>query len=91
MTAAMLAVHGWDRLMWYMATTPPAIPDESLVTPGWEGFAITFGLALVVVLIIADMIRRIRRMNYRAEVRKKLDDEDAVAAAENAARKDQTP
>lgn len=42
-------------------------PDD--VTPGVLGFAFTAVFAIVVILIGLDMYRRIRRMNYREEVR----------------------
>lgn len=87
MTAAVLIARGWEGLVWRTATqTPPPMPDESLVTPTWIGFAVTLALAIVVVLIIMDMIRRIRRMNYRAEIRQKLDNEEAarIEAVEHA-------
>nr|WP_244857991.1 hypothetical protein [Agromyces archimandritae] len=52
------------------------------MTPGVVGFIVTFLIAIVVVLLIIDMVRRIRRTNYRAEVRERL-------AAEAAARDDE--
>lgn len=47
--------------------------DPDTVTPGVWGFVVTFGLMVVVVLLILDMVRRIRRTNYRAEVRERLE------------------
>ncbi|MBT2498829.1 hypothetical protein J7E25_06950 [Agromyces sp. ISL-38] len=47
--------------------------DPDTVTPGIWGFVVTFGLMVVVVLLILDMVRRIRRTNYRAEVRERLE------------------
>lgn len=49
--------------------------DPDLVTPGVVGFIATFLVMLVVVLLILDMVRRIRRVNYRAEVRQQLEAE----------------
>ncbi|WP_419819324.1 hypothetical protein [Glaciibacter flavus] len=64
------------------ATTPaPVTPDEDIVTPGWIGFAVTFFVAAVTVLLIIDMVRRIRRTNYRALVREQIAAEQAVADA----------
>jgi len=49
--------------------------DPNDVTPGVEGFVITFIVMAVVVLLVLDMVRRIRRVNYRAEVREQLEAE----------------
>ena len=61
-------------------TTSPAKIDPTLVTPGVWGFVITAGIMIVAVLLIIDMVRRIRRVNYRAEVRQRLDAEAAEAS-----------
>lgn len=57
-------------------------PDD--VTPGVWGFAITFAVILVAVLLVLDMVRRVRRTNYRAEIGKRLDAEAATREAEQA-------
>ncbi len=49
--------------------------DPNSVTPGVWGFVVTFLLMIVVVLLILDMVRRIRRTNYRAQVREQLEAE----------------
>ena len=49
--------------------------DPNLVTPGVWGFVLTFLVMVAVVLLILDMVRRIRRVNYRAEVRAQLEAE----------------
>jgi hypothetical protein len=60
------------------AATPTPTPlDEDSVTPGWVGFVVIFALALVTVLLIIDMTRRVRRVRYREEVREKLAAEKA--------------
>jgi hypothetical protein len=41
------------------------------------GFAIMFGIAVITVLLILDMTRRIRRTRYRGEVRERLEQEQA--------------
>ncbi|MCP2372462.1 hypothetical protein BJ978_003138 [Agromyces terreus] len=46
--------------------------DPNTVTPGVWGFVITFGVMIAVTLLVIDMTRRIRRTNYRAEVREEL-------------------
>lgn len=61
---------------WLVAVTPTPSPtpafDPTTVTPGWIGFVITFGVALLTVALIVDMIRRTRRVNLRAQVLDKL-------------------
>lgn len=49
--------------------------DPDTVTPGVWGFVLTFLVMAVVVLLVLDMVRRIRRVNYRAEVREQLEAE----------------
>jgi hypothetical protein len=51
--------------------------DPNTVTPGMVGFLITFLIGIITVLLVIDMVRRIRRTNYRADVRKRLDAEAA--------------
>jgi hypothetical protein len=63
-----------------IAATPipsPGTPAGDLVSPTWVGFAVTFALAVVTVLLIVDMTRRIRRVRYRAEVRERLESEQS--------------
>jgi uncharacterized membrane protein YcjF (UPF0283 family) len=63
--------------------TPSPVPtsnvNEDLVTPGVWGFAITALVMVAVILLIIDMVRRMRRLNYRAEIRQRLEDEAAAA------------
>lgn len=62
--------------------TPSGVPefDPNKVTPGVWGFVITFAVMAFVVLVLFDMVRRIRRVNYRAQVAAQLDAEEAAAA-----------
>ncbi len=63
------------------APTPsptPSIPPADATTPGPWGFAAIFAVGIVVLLLIIDMTRRIRRVRYRAEVAEKLDAEEAA-------------
>jgi hypothetical protein len=62
---------------WLMAATPVPDPnfDTNTVTPTWVGFLVTFLIAVATVLLITDMVRRIRRVRYREEIREKLDAE----------------
>ena len=56
--------------------------DPNLVTPGVIGFFATFFIAGMTVLLIFDLVRRIRRSRYREEVGLLLDAEVAAAAAQ---------
>jgi hypothetical protein len=57
------------------AQLPAAKFDEESVTPGWVGFVITFLIAAAVVLLCLDMVRRVRRVRYRGEIREQLEAE----------------
>jgi hypothetical protein len=57
----------------------PTDVDPNAVTPGVAGFVLIALLALVVVFLVWDMMRRIRRGRYRAEVREELDAEQLAA------------
>ena len=60
---------------------PPSQVDDALVTPGIWGFVITFAVVIAVVVLIIDMVRRVRRVNYRADVTARLDAEEAANRA----------
>ena len=70
-----------------LATTPAPAPSPSLreglsqdqVTPGLLGFLLTAFIVVLTALLIVDMVRRIRRVRYRAQV-----EEERAAAAEAA-------
>lgn len=60
-----------------LANTDPAISSppglrpgltEDQITPGVLGFIVTFGIVIVMVFLIRDMVKRIRRVRYRAQV-----------------------
>lgn len=55
------------------------VPDDA-VTPGVWGFVTIAAIAVVVILLILDMIRRLRKVNYRAQVRAQIAAEEAAAA-----------
>ena len=69
----------WQLLTAAQAATPSPAPspnvDADLVTPGVWGFVITAAVMVVVIVLIIDMVRRMRRVNYRAEIRQRLEDE----------------
>ena len=54
--------------------------DPNIVTPGVVGFLVTIFVAMVTILLVWDMVRRIRRQRYRAEIEAKLDAEQAAAS-----------
>jgi hypothetical protein len=56
------------------STTDPA---NTFYSPGTIGFIATFGMALGATLLIFDLVRRVRRVRYRAEIQAKLDAEAA--------------
>lgn len=66
------------------APTPVPSPSETvnpdLVTPGPWGFLVIALLAVVVILLITDMMRRIRRGRVRADIREELDAEARAEA-----------
>jgi hypothetical protein len=67
-------------VLWFALTaspTPTPAFDENLVTPGIWGFVLTIAVILAVVLLIVDMVRRIRRVTYRAQVQEQLEKEQA--------------
>jgi hypothetical protein len=72
-------------MIWRLVdATPSPVPtsnvSDDLVTPGVWGFVITAAIMIVVILLIIDMVRRLRRLNYRAEIRQRLEDEAAAAS-----------
>lgn len=72
----------------FAATTTPSpqqTVDPALVTPGPAGFVAIALLSLIVVALIWDMMRRIRRGRVRADINEQLDAEERAAAGEGAA------
>jgi hypothetical protein len=57
------------------STEPPGF-NEDTVTPGVVGFIVTFLVAVAVIVLIVDMVRRVRRVNYRAQARAKIEQEE---------------
>lgn len=66
-------------LVHLIVTAEEAEFDPNDVTPTWVGFLITFLLAVAVVALMWDMVRRIRRTRYRGEVREELEAEARAA------------
>jgi hypothetical protein len=61
--------------------TPTLDPAETFNSPGTIGFLLTFFVAGAAVLLIFDMVRRVRRVRYRAEIQEKLAAEASEAKA----------
>ncbi|MBT1636366.1 MULTISPECIES: hypothetical protein [Clavibacter] len=65
------------------ATTPSPTPtaefDPDTVSPGPVGFIAIFFVAVMVLLLMVDMTRRIRRTRYREEIRGRLEAEKLEA------------
>jgi hypothetical protein len=61
--------------------TPTLDPAETFYSPGTIGFLLTFFVAGAAVLLIFDMVRRVRRVRYRAEIQEKLAAEASEAKA----------
>ncbi|HEY8293714.1 MAG TPA: hypothetical protein VIG41_00125 [Micrococcaceae bacterium] len=81
-------------LILVLATAPPT--DSPSLTPGLEadqvgpgflGFLVTFGVVAIMFFLIRDMVKRIRRVRYRAQVEEETGAEGThpEAAAEGAA------
>jgi len=75
-------------LAWAAATaTPsptPTLPDPESVTPGPWGFIAIVFVALAVILLVWDMMRRIRRGRVRADINEELEAEEQAARAMDA-------
>lgn len=66
--------------------TPTIDPSETWYSPGAIGFIMTFLMAVGAIALIFDMVRRIRRVRYRAEIAEKLAAEAAAAPKPAAAK-----
>ncbi len=56
-------------------------PDPDTVTPGVVGFLAIAFVAIATILLVIDMLRRVRRIRYRGEIREQLERERAEAEA----------
>lgn len=73
-------MYGFDHLAAAVTTGLLSADDQpqfdpDTVTPGFIGFIATFGVAAIVILLVIDMVRRVRRVNYREQVRRQLEQE----------------
>ncbi len=72
----------------FVYTVVDSIPDPETVTPGPLGFLAILFVAVAVILLGLDMVRRIRRTTYRSEIQARLREE--MAARDDAARDPKT-
>jgi hypothetical protein len=61
-----------NSLLLAVTPTPSANPAETFYSPGTLGFIFTFIMAGLAILLIFDMVRRMRRVRYREEIQAKL-------------------
>ena len=68
-----------NLLMSLLAATPvpseTADPANTWYSPGTIGFVMTFIVVVAALALMFDMVRRVRRVRYRAEIQAKLDAE----------------
>jgi hypothetical protein len=55
--------------------------DPNQVTPGWIGFTATALIGAVIILLMLDFNRRVRRINNRAEAKERIEAELAARDA----------
>jgi hypothetical protein len=72
--------------------------DPLSVSPGLVGFLATFAVAVATVLLVLDLVRRLRRMRFREDQERRREEEAARAreaehegAAEDTATEDDPP
>ena len=63
------------------STPTPSMVDPDLVTPGPWGFVIIALVGVAVILLVWDMMRRIRRGRVRADINEELDELEAEQKA----------
>lgn len=62
--------------VYFLATMPTPVADDTYNSPGTIGFIITFAVAVGAVFLFFDMNRRVRNTKYRAEIRERLAQEE---------------
>jgi hypothetical protein len=65
-----------------LALLPKTATDEPTAistSPGTIGWVFTFFIAVAAVVLIADMVRRIRKVRYRAEIQQEITEEQAAS------------
>lgn len=80
-----------SRLLEAATPSPSAStdPTHTFYSPGTTGFLAILGVTVAAVLLIFDMVRRVRRVRYREEIAQKLEAEaSATKAAGSRAKRD---
>lgn len=72
-------MHSLFAILAAEAATNPA---ETWYSPGVIGFIATFGVTAAAVALIFDMVRRVRRVRYRAEIEAKIAAEESQVQGE---------
>ena len=85
MHAALAASATLARIGLLDSPSPQPVVDPALVTPGAWGFVVIAVLAVIVVLLVFDMMRRVRRGRVRADINEELDAEQLAASQADAA------
>ena len=86
-----MILHNAISVVLLVTPTPDPDFDPNTVTPGVVGFAVFFLIAVATLLLCLDVVRRIRRTTYRAQIKERLDAELAAREADpDAARGDKT-
>ncbi|GAA2200277.1 hypothetical protein [Sinomonas flava] len=83
-----------QNLLIALSQTPPS-PEGTLrpglsedqITPGTWGFLLTAFVVVLTILLIVDMVRRLRRVRYRAQVEEAREAEREPEEAERAPEK----
>lgn len=79
MIAALIAQTDFSTPM------PSSTVNPEAVTPGFLGFVAIALLAIAVVFLLIDMLRRVRRAGYRADIVADLDAEELASEQAEAA------
>ena len=78
----------YNLILTVLASTPSpsstTAPEDTFYSPGTIGFLAVFGVTVGAMVIIFDMVRRVRRVRYRAEINAKLDAEQSTPAKSSA-------
>ena len=74
-----------NKIFAVLAATPSPTDDPStqFYSPGTLGFIFTFIMVAGAIILIFDMVKRVRRVRYRAEIQERLEAEAAEGKTEN--------